>query len=175
MKKFLALLLAAMMLLASASVLAEEATSPTDEINEPTLMDDAQVIIITELGEKGNEVFNQLNEKIANGESVLDLFSDETKAAVEALIDTSVVHEMFGVVIGPGYQEGMGDYVAPLKFGTAYEAGEAIAPILTIGGEEFVLDAEVAEDGTVNTTFTAEQLAKLAEGAEAFVVMVNAK
>ena len=175
MKKLFALLLAVMMVLASASVLAEEPTSPTDEVNEPTVMDDKAIIVITELGEKGNELFNQLNEKINNGESVLDLFSEETKAAVEAMIDTPVVHEMFGVAIGPGYTEGMGDYVAPLKFGTAYEAGEAVAPILNIGGEEFVLDAEVTEDGIVNTTFTADQLAKLAAGAEAFVVMVNGK
>ena len=62
MKKLFALLLAVMMMLASASVLAEEPTSPTDEVNEPTVMDDKAIIVITELGEKGNELFNQLNE-----------------------------------------------------------------------------------------------------------------
>ena len=169
MKKLFALLLAAMMVLASASVLAEEPASPDEEILEPTILDDASVIIITDLGEKGNEVYD----KLLNGESVLDVFSEETKAAVEAKIANPAVHEMFGVVIGPGYQEGMGDYVCPMKFVTEYAAGEAVAPILTIGAEEFVLDAEVAEDGTVHVTFTGDQLAKLAEGAEAFVVVVN--
>ncbi|MBR5345173.1 MAG: hypothetical protein IK127_05045 [Clostridia bacterium] len=203
MKKLLALLLAIMMVLASVSVLAEgeapaeggsggEAASPTGPDGpggggsggsgsggSPGGPSDEPALIVTGLGQLGNEYFQTISEKINNGENPLaNTFSEDTvKAVTEVVGENPVVHDMFGVAIGPGYQEGMPGYtLVPDPFNTEYKAGEPISAILVLGdGTEYVLEASVPEDFQVSINFTGDQLAAIAAADEAFVTLVNAQ
>ncbi len=177
MKKLLALLLAAMTVLACTAVFAEEPDSPEDvPPYTPVVKKELPIIIVVDLGPLGNQYFEKLSEKINNGENVLDVFTPDTKEKVTAVVgETPVVHEMFGVTIGPGYKEGMGDYTHEIEFTTEYKAGEPISAILNLGTEEYVLEATVYEDYKVKIVFPGDVLAKLAETEEAFITMINAQ
>lgn len=175
MKKLFALLLAVMMVLASASVLAE-AVSPTGETTKPVAEEAGAAVIVTDLGEQGNQCFEALTEIINNNQDVLDAFSPETKELVAAVVgENRTVHEMFGVAIGPGYVEGMDGYILVPEFATEYKPGDAVSAVLVIDGTESVLISTVIEDNKVAIAFDGEDLAKLAAANEAFVVLVSDK
>ena len=171
MKKLFALLLAVMMVLASASVLAE-AVSPTGETTKPVAEEAGAAVIVTDLGEQGNQCFEALTEIINNNQDVLDAFSPETKELVAAVVgENRTVHEMFGA----GYTEGMDGYILVPEFATEYKPGDAVSAVLVIDGAESVLISTVVEDNKVAIAFDGEDLAKLAAANEAFVVLVSDK
>ena len=197
MKKFLALLLAAMMLLASASVLAEEATpTPTaspeaEEEVTPTPKPESPVtppvitvapqkeeeeetgdpIVVGELGDVGQ----QYQEKIENGEEALT--EDTITELKETLGDDISYDEIFGIELVDWTPED-GAKTITLEFATEFKVGDKVAAVLVyVKGEEItekVLPAEVVADYTVAVTFEVEDLEQVASADEAFVLIVSA-
>ncbi|MBR3494166.1 MAG: hypothetical protein IKH38_01945 [Clostridia bacterium] len=175
MKKFVALLLAAMMLLVSVSALAEGTTvkeSPNSgNINtaENPFFD-----IVTEPGTKAQEII----EKIGNGEDVVNLVSSETAEQIKNVVgEDAAVQEIISLDFHDWTPED-GAQKVEIEFATEYKAGEPIVAVLgLVTGdevEEYILEAEVVEDYVILVKFPVSVLEKAMTADELYILFVNA-
>lgn len=139
MKKLVALLLAALMVVSSMAVLAEEAASPVLDV---TVDPEGQVEL----------------EAVEDHEEFADWAptTDEVLAAIEG----KEIAEQ--VVLLPGEWE-EGDLELTFTFPTAFSQEEELAVVLAVGEEEFLLESVVNEDTSVTITIPADVMAKLVE------------
>ncbi len=176
MRNLFALLLAAMMILASVSAIAENGPlSPKLISIEPN-----PPFAEAEIGTVGTQYKDAIQAAIDNGAPVLDVFKPETKdALIEAVGENAEIHEFFGLQVA-GWTEEDGEQYLILEFATEYKAGEKVAAVMAlVKGEEepveYVLNAEVPEDYKVQVYFPVSMLNELLEADECFVVIVNAQ
>ncbi len=177
MRKLFALLLAAMMILASVSAIAESSpTTPTKVAQK----EDEEFFTQVDLGKVGNEYKDNMQTAIDNGSSPLDVFKPETVQTIIEKIgtDKAEVHEMFGLQF-TGWTEEDGEQYLILEFATEYKEGTPVTAVLgLVHGEEepveYVLDAKVPEDYKVEVYFPVAMLNELLTADEIFVVIVNA-
>ena len=184
MKKLFALLLAAMMMLASVSVLAEETTDAKKSVDSSDLVQvvsDASVFTVVPLGPVGETYKEQMTEAEENGKSAIDVFTPEVQEALkEKFGDNATVNEMFGLT-ADGWTPDKGEQYLVLEFATEYKAGEDVSAILgLVKGEgedavvtESILMAEVPEDYQVKVYLPVSMLEELLAADECFVVIVN--
>ncbi len=168
MKKITALLLAAIMVLASVSALA--AGSPTAQgVSVYVPMTPAGAHFeVGELGTTGAAY----QTAVQNGENP---YTDETKATLDEMFpDGYSTYDIVGLKIS-GAVEGEGAEVE-LEFATEYKAGTPVAAVLVVvNGEtasESVLKAEVKEDYVVTVTFPADVLMAAQTAEECFLAIV---
>ncbi len=195
MKKLVALLLAAMMVLCAVSALAEEATtaeattaeaetpasepSPTKPpkpfVPDTTPVEEAKVFfVLTDLGTAGTEYK-------ANLEAAADqlaVFAAETQDAVKAVVgEKAAVHDMTGIQVANWTKED-GAQVCKVLCPTPYQAGAPVAAVLAlVKGEattEYVLPAAVTAEGVVEITWSEEMMALGMEADEMVLMIVSA-
>ncbi len=200
MKKLFALLLAAMMMFASVSVLAEGTEAGSDAgadtadapaadtkkesptiVDPPVIEQDEEMFTIVPLGPVGEEYKAKLIAADEAGEPVISVFTPEVQEALKAIVgENGVVNEMFGLE-APGWDPSMGAQYLVLEFATEYKAGEPVSAVLgLVFGEgedvrvdEHVLTAEIPEDYKVKVYLPIEMLNDLVAADEAFVVIVS--
>ncbi len=168
MKKITALLLAAIMVLASVSALA--AGSPTAwgvAVYVPMTPAEPSIGVV-ELGPTGSAY----ETAIQNGENP---YTDETKGQLDELFpDGYNTYDIVGLDLS-GIIDGESREIE-LEFATEYLAGTPVAAVLVIvNGEsaaEYVLKAEVKEDYVVTVTFPADVLANAEAASETFLAIV---
>ncbi len=139
MKKLVALLLAALMVLSSMAVLAEEATSPVLDITV-----DPEGIVELEPVEDHDE--------FADWEPT----SDDVLTAIEG----KEIAEQ--VVILPGEWE-EGDVELTFTFPTAFSQDEELAVVLAVGENEYLLEYVVNEDTSVTIKIPAAVMQELVD------------
>lgn len=170
MKKLFAMLLAAMMIFASVSALAEEAV--TVEADSPSA--------VVELGPVGMEFLQMMEEAVEQGMPAISVFSPETQEAVKQVVgEDTTVDEMFG--LNPQYfdvEKGIENLVF-MFLAADYEVGDPVSAVLVLvnGDEEpveIVLEAEVVEDNLVKIWFPVEVQEQLFNADEAFIAIVSA-
>ncbi|MBR4711746.1 MAG: hypothetical protein IKP10_06905 [Clostridia bacterium] len=172
MKKFLALIMAAMMLLGVVSALAE-AGSPKPVT--PTVKDEDEktFFILHELGTKGQEYYDNL----VAAENQLDVFTPEVQEAIKAAIgEDIIVNDMQGVTV-VNWTEADGPQALKISFTTPYAPGDPVVAVLGYvkdGVAEFVLPAEVTADSEITMSWDSDMMAKGLEAAEMFYMIVSA-
>ena len=181
MKKLFALLLAAMMILASVSALAEGETSDSVKPSDTTTTA-SPIFVIVPLGPVGEQYRDQMIEAEEKGEPVTGVFTPEVQDALKEIVgENGAVHEMFGLT-APGWDPSMGAQYLILEFATEYKAGEPVSAVLVlVNGEgedaritENVLMAEVPEDYKVQVYLPLDMLNDLVSADESFVIIVSA-
>ena len=200
MKKLFALLLAAMMMFASVSVLAEGTEAGTDAGTDatadtaadtkkespktddnPTVEQEEEIFTVVPLGPVGEEYKAKIIKADEDGEPVIGVFTPEVQEALKAIVgENGVIDEMFGLE-APGWDPSMGAQYLVLEFATEYKAGEPVSAVLgLVFGEgedvrvdEHVLTAEIPEDYKVKVYLPIEMLNDLVAADEAFVVIVS--
>ena len=171
MKKFVALLLAVMMLAATAIVVAD---TPSVQPPKPVVKTAVAYIIEVPNATKGQEY----EDKIVNGAVIADLFTEETNAQITALVgEETVMHQLVSLAVTEHWTPVIGDVTCELEFDTQYKAGETVAAVLSIftadGVTEVLLDAEVKEDYVVTIKFPADWIKKMKVADENVLVIVS--
>lgn len=170
MKKLVALLLAAMMLLGVVSALA---VSPQPLPPQPPVEEEGKTFfVLHELGSVGQEYYNNL----VAAENQLDVFTPETQDAIKTKLGESiVVNDMQGVSV-INWTEEDGPQQLIVNFTTEYKAGDPIVAVLGYvkdGTVEFVLPAEVTNDYEITMSWDADMMGKGMEADEMFYMIVS--
>lgn len=170
MKKITALLLVAVMVLASVSALAAGSPTPYGigtSVYVPMTPAEPTVGIV-DLGPTGTAY----QTAVGNDENP---YTDETKGQLDELFpDGYKTYDIVGLDLSKVI-DGEGREIE-LEFATEYLAGTPVAAVLVIvNGEsvaEYVLKAEVKEDYVVTVTFPADVLAAAEAASETFLAIV---
>lgn len=172
MKKFVALLLAVMMLMATSVVLADapSVVPPTPVVKTETIA----YIIPTADGTNGT----QIKEDIAAGKTVADLFKEETVSQVNALVgESSVMHDSLNLLVIDAWTPEIGAQKVEFEFATQYKVGDTIAAVLCIfdadGVTEVLLTAEVLEEYVATISFPTDVIEKMQKANENVLVIVS--
>ena len=174
MKKFVALLLAVVMLMATMAVLADTPSRP--EPPTPVVKVPVAYIIVVPDSTKGLEY----KEQIVNGATINDLFTEETVPQITALVgETNVMHELVSLAVTAAWTPAIGAQTVELEFATQYKAGEAVAAVLSIfdadGVTEVLLNAKVLEDYVLTVNFPTALIEKMQKANENVLVVVSAQ
>lgn len=186
MKKFVSLLLAAMMALMCNLALAEGTPSKTVEdittVVSTTENRDKAVIIVVEPSEVAQAYIDEMTAALENGSAApIDLFGEETAAAIAEVVgDTSTleINEIIPIAV-INYTLEDGSVTATFQTITPYSPDQTLAAVITfINGqetEEMVLEAKANEDGTVTVRFPVEVMAKFLEAENTLLTILNTK
>jgi len=199
MKKWLALVVAALLALSTmvafADVTPSKDTSDNAKIVEESIetstgvaiADDFIAAIPEETPEKVNEVVKELFDTTTKGEDAIKYFPEDIQKAIEEKLPEGVtlsdleLNEIIALVI-ENYDEAYGDIDIVFAFNTLYKPEQTIFALLgnytadkaveaEDGVEWMLLDAVGQEDGTVKVTFTQDAL-KAAEAADASMLAI---
>ncbi len=172
MKKFVALLLAVMMLMATSVVLADTPSVPGPPT--PSVKTAIAYIIPVEDGTHGL----QFKEDIAAGKTIADLFKEETVNQVVALVgEPNVMHDHVCLKVLDAWTPEIGAQKVELEFATQYKVGATIAAVLVIfdadGVTEVLLNAEVLEEYVPTFSFPTDVIEKMQKAYENVLVIVS--
>ncbi len=179
MKKLVALLLAAMMVLGAVSVFAEgteevksPTTTPTTPVVPPT--DEGKTFfILVELATVGQEYRDKL---IAAEADQLSVFAPETQDAIKSAVgETIVVNDMTDVEV-VNWTEADGPQVLKLECQTEYKVGDPVLVVLAIvkdGVVEYAMPTVVEEDSVLAISWSSEMMAKGMEADEIVLMVVS--
>ncbi len=167
MKKFVAILMAAMLVLASVSALAAKSGQPGD--NTTT---ESPVFVIVDHGTVANEYLAKLNE----AEDHVAVFTENAQAGIkEKVADKAFAYELVSLR-APGWDQKSEEYLV-LEFATQYKAGAKVCAVLvTVTGgevEENILTANVPEDFKVNVYWPVAMMQKIWDSDESFIVIMS--
>lgn len=185
MKKVLSMLLVVMLVLASVSALAEEVPSKTAEnltvVNEVVAENGVVLVEVVEPAEQVTGYMGHVVEVAVDPSfNVMDLFTEETKAAVAEKIGEAAV-EMNEIIAADVLTEAAetGAVVVNVTFPTVYAPEQTLVAVAIVFHgevvEEIVLDAVANEDGTVSITFPAEAIQKMVDADEIALAILNTK
>ena len=186
MKKFVSLLLAAMMALTCTLALAEGTPSKTVEdittVVSTTENNGKAVIIVVEPSEVEQAYIDEMTAALENGSAApIDLFDEETAAAIAEVVgDTSAleINEIIPIDV-MDYTVEDGFVTATFQTITPYSPDQTLVAVITfINGEEteeMVLEARANEDGTVTVRFPVEVMAKFLEAENTLLTILNTK
>lgn len=168
MKKFVAILMAAMLVLASVSAFAAgKSVIPTDNTTTGST-----VFIIVD----PETVAEEYRAKLSEAEDQLTVFTDAVQASVKEKVgDAAFAYEQVSLR-APGWDQKSEEYLV-LEFATQYLAGAKVCAVLvTVTGEEIeenVLTATVPEDYKVNVYWPVPMMQKIWDSDEAFIVIMS--
>lgn len=185
MKKFVSLLLAAMMALTCTLALAEGTPSKTVEdittVVSTTENNGKAVIIVVEPSEVEQAYIDEMTAALENGSAPIDLFDEETAAAIAEVVgDTSAleINEIIPIDV-MDYTVEDGFVTATFQTITPYSPDQTLVAVITfINGEEteeMVLEARANEDGTVTVRFPVEVMAKFLKAENTLLTILNTK
>ncbi|MBR4457755.1 MAG: hypothetical protein IKS31_02220 [Clostridia bacterium] len=173
MKKLVALLLAAMMMVGLVSVLAEDSPKPQPPYIPPKVEEVKTFFILHELWSVGQEY----NTKLTEAENQLDVFTPEVQEAIKSVVGENIlVNDMSGVSV-VNWTEEDGPQQLVVNFTTEYKAGDPIVAVLGYvkdGVAEYVLPASVTADYEITMSWDADMMAKGMEADEMFYMIVSA-
>ena len=171
MKKFVALLLAAMMVLGAVSVLAEK--SPTVNPPVPVKKEAKTFFELVELGTVGQEY----NTKLTEAANQLDVFTPEVQEAIKAALGENVlVNDMSGVKVINWTEADGPQQLVVSGFTTEYKAGSPIVAVLVVvkdGVAEVILPATVSADYEITMSWDASMMATGMEADEMLYIIVS--
>ena len=168
MKKFVAILMAAMLVLASVSALAANSVTPSDTttVAEPT------VFVFVDPAAVAQDYINKLNE----AEDQVAVFTEPVQEAIKANVADKAVAYQLVALRAPGWDQ-KSEASLVLEFDTAYKAGAKVCAVLvTVTGgaiEENVLTASVPEDYKVSTYWPVDMMQKIWDSEESFIVIMS--
>lgn len=174
MKKFVALLLAVMMVLACVSAFAAGSKESTPVVVKKTEPAPTAYIIPVADGTNGAE----FKQKIADGATINDLYTEDTVPQITALVgETNVMHELVCLEVIDAWTPEIGAQSVEFEFASQYKAGDAVAAVLSVfdanGVTEYVLDAKVTADYVITISFPTDLIEKMQAATENVLVIVS--
>ena len=170
MKKILALLMAAMMVLSAVSALAAGSPSPKPIVVNP-VVEELEEAVVTVLEDQS--AAEALAAEMSAADYDAAVLKQETQDAITALLPENVdIKELVASEL-VALAAIKSDKPVDVTFGftTEYTADQTVINVLKVEDTEIILDNTVNDDGTLTVAFTVDALAAMKDNTGVMIVL----